>query len=168
MAIGESLRFMNLDSFGVHRIAHDLGVWDTGELKPGTEKLRPFEAGMHPFHCVLHPEMRGEVDIPVSLYTDRHLEKKRKRKRGQKPKKPPVRYDVIAIWAFGPPEAGSVFDVERRIKGAADWTRIRTGTETTGSEWIAAKRRIVYEVRARLRAGDVATGWSPVAEVRVP
>jgi len=163
MAVGEFASFKNADSFERHSVADATGAWSVGELAPGASALREFEAGTHRFLCTFHPStMRGELAIAPYVYVDRVRVPRRKGRR--KPKRR-FTYEVVAVWAFSEPAAGTAYDVERRQGGGA-WRRWRTGTRTTGGDFRFGSRRTPWEVRDRVRRADdaaKATEWSPAA-----
>lgn len=64
--VGDTLLFAN-DDLTEHTATSDPGVvpsWDTGEIAPGSSASVSFPiAGAFPFHCAIHPHMRGVVMV---------------------------------------------------------------------------------------------------------
>jgi plastocyanin len=62
---GDSVRWMQTGSF--HTVTSRAGSperFDSGQLGTGEEFLRAFpNAGRYPYHCTIHPEMRGVVQV---------------------------------------------------------------------------------------------------------
>jgi plastocyanin len=60
---GDTVRWMN-DSIRVHTVTADDGTWGSGRL-PGQDMFtHHFDAvGVATYYCMLHPFMRGEVDV---------------------------------------------------------------------------------------------------------
>jgi len=62
---GDSVRWMQTGSF--HTVTSRAGSperFDSGTLSTGQEFLRGFPvAGRYPYHCTIHPEMRGVVQV---------------------------------------------------------------------------------------------------------
>ena len=56
-------------------------------------------------------------------------------------------------------------DVERRRNNGAWTSCTRSGTTKAAGDFKAGKRKTLWDVRARLRRGGAATGWSPVARI---
>lgn len=63
VAKGTTVTWTNNDGV-VHTSTSDSGVWDTGDIAPGTSKTTVFgTAGTFPFHCVHHYMMTGAVVV---------------------------------------------------------------------------------------------------------
>jgi len=62
---GDSVRWMQTGSFHtVTSLAGSPERFDSGSLATGEEFLRAFPAaGRYPYHCTIHPEMRGVVQV---------------------------------------------------------------------------------------------------------
>ena len=61
---GDTVRWMN-NSVRVHTVTSDDGAWASGRLLPGdaTFTHRFDTVGASTYYCLLHPSMRGEVDV---------------------------------------------------------------------------------------------------------
>jgi plastocyanin len=60
---GETVRWTNV-SPRLHTVTSDDGLFGTDELLPGATFAQRFDApGAYAYHCTLHPEMTGEVDV---------------------------------------------------------------------------------------------------------
>lgn len=60
---GETVTWSN-GSPRVHTVTSDSGLFDSGELVPGTAFTRGFDApGAYAYHCTIHAGMVGEVDV---------------------------------------------------------------------------------------------------------
>ena len=59
---GAKVRFTN--SSGMTHTATDKGVFDTGDIRPGTTAVvRLRRKGAFPYHCLIHPFMRGKIIV---------------------------------------------------------------------------------------------------------
>jgi plastocyanin len=188
VAVGDVVRWRNTDFLVPHTATENHKLWDLGGsygatplsppgFGPGTTVSRPFEAGSQSYYCVVHPQpMKGRIDVPVTLGLTTvkalvRVKVRLKRKPGQR--KARYRYKrvrrnvklVQALWAPAPPQGGLVMDVERRAGASKAWRPFATATTTIGGVFKAGKKGTVWEVRGRLRKGDVSTGWSPVARI---
>jgi plastocyanin len=176
VAVGDTVRWTNTDFLVPHTATEDHDLWDLAGsygatpvnpagFGPGTSVQRVFEAGTAAYYCRVHPtQMRGVVAVPVTL----GLAKRRVKVNGAR-KSRLVTY-VSATWASAAPVAGEAFDVQVR-RGLGPWRAARTGTTQTNALIRAGRRGTVTHVRARLRKADnadVATGWSPDAQITAP
>jgi plastocyanin len=60
---GETVEWSNV-SPRVHTVTSDAGLFGSDELLPGAVFAQRFDApGAYAYHCTLHPEMTGEVDV---------------------------------------------------------------------------------------------------------
>jgi plastocyanin len=60
---GETVAWSNV-SPRVHTVTSDAGLFGTDELLPGTVFAQRFDAlGAYAYHCTIHPEMTGEIDV---------------------------------------------------------------------------------------------------------
>ena len=60
---GETVQWTNV-SPRVHTVTSDTGLFDAGQLAPGGVFGQRFDAaGTFAYHCAIHPEMTGEVDV---------------------------------------------------------------------------------------------------------
>jgi plastocyanin len=60
---GETVAWSNV-SPRVHTVTAGAGLFDSGELLPGAGFAQRFDApGAYAYHCTIHPEMTGEVDV---------------------------------------------------------------------------------------------------------
>lgn len=187
VAVGEVVSWRNTDFLVPHTATENHKLWDLGGtygqtplnppgFGPGATVSRAFEAGSQSYYCVVHPQpMQGRIDVPVTLSTTTakvrvRVKVKLKRKRGQR--KPRYRYKrvrrnvkfVVARWAPAPLTGGLVMDVQRR-RNNGPWTAYATGTTKAIGDFEAGKRKTLWDVRARLRRGSNATGWSPAVRI---
>ena len=58
----ESVTFVNHEST-VHTATADGGAFDSGNLDEGEEYEVELPAGSYPYHCTLHPNMRGTIVV---------------------------------------------------------------------------------------------------------
>jgi plastocyanin len=158
---GQQVRWTNTDDSVPHTATENHQLWDlTGTyglpgnygFGPGESRQRRFEAGTHRYFCKVHPEaMKGVVAVPVALSV-----RKARRK-------------IVAFWAAGAPKAGQVYDVQIK-RGKGKWKSFRSGTrENMGRKQVEGKES-TWRFRARLRKANdrsAATGWSPVAKVKL-
>jgi plastocyanin len=67
--VGDAVTWMN-DSVRTHTVTADDASFDSGRLGPSETFTRAFPApGQLPYHCILHPFIRGEVDVHRLLLT---------------------------------------------------------------------------------------------------
>jgi plastocyanin len=67
--VGDAVTWTN-DSVRTHTVTADDGSFDSGRFGPEQTFTRAFPAPGHlPYHCVLHPFIRGEVDVHRLLLT---------------------------------------------------------------------------------------------------
>jgi plastocyanin len=60
---GETVQWTNV-SPRVHTVTSDVGLFGTDELLPGAVFAQRFDApGAYAYHCTIHPQMTGEVDV---------------------------------------------------------------------------------------------------------
>jgi plastocyanin len=60
---GESVEWSNV-SPRTHTVTSDAGLFDSGELSVGATFTRRFDdVGTFAYHCTIHPQMTGEVDV---------------------------------------------------------------------------------------------------------
>jgi plastocyanin len=60
---GETVEWTN-GSPRVHTVTSDAGVFGTGDLQPGAVFAQRFDVpGAYAYHCTIHPQMTGEVDV---------------------------------------------------------------------------------------------------------
>ncbi|HEX7291956.1 MAG TPA: cupredoxin domain-containing protein [Conexibacter sp.] len=60
---GETVQWTNV-SPRVHTVTSDAGLFRTDELLPGAVFAQRFDApGSYAYHCTIHPEMTGEIDV---------------------------------------------------------------------------------------------------------
>ena len=60
---GDTVQWMN-DSERTHTVTANDGSFDSGELGGGAMFARTFtDLGPHPYHCTIHPDMTGEIDV---------------------------------------------------------------------------------------------------------
>jgi plastocyanin len=67
--VGDSVRWTN-DSVRAHTVTADDGSFDSGRLGPDAVFSRAFAgAGDFPYHCIIHPFIRGDVRVSRLLLT---------------------------------------------------------------------------------------------------
>jgi plastocyanin len=67
--VGDTVRWMN-DSVRAHTVTADDGSFDSGRLGPDAMFSRAFAAdGDIPYHCIIHPFIRGDVRVSHLLLT---------------------------------------------------------------------------------------------------
>jgi plastocyanin len=63
LTVGQSVTFTNADGVG-HTLTLDDGTCDTGTIAGGASGTLQFNAaGSYPFHCAIHPTMKGTVEV---------------------------------------------------------------------------------------------------------
>ena len=155
VAQGESVSWTN---FG--QVVHD-SVDDSGlELfstdiaaPPDTVSIGPLPgAGRYVYYCTFHPEMRGRLDVPVTV-------SRATVGRGG---------EVTVRWARRQPPGDLVFDVQRRRPGTSAFAPWRTGIGADATRWWPNVRG-TWTIRARVRNADTgeASAWSAPTPLRV-
>jgi len=67
--LGDTVTWTN-DSVRTHTVTADDGSFDSGRVIPSTTYTRTFAAlGDNPYHCVIHPFIRGDVEVERLLLT---------------------------------------------------------------------------------------------------
>ena len=147
------MRWTNTDYLVPHTATEDHRLFDlTGTygqtplsppgFGPGDARERVFEAGTFAYFCEVHPvQMRGVVSVAPEV---KRVKKQR----------------LLVRWAAGPPAAGQVFDVERRVSGT--WIRVRDGVSKPSAKFAGKTGKF----RARLRSATdpaLAAEFSPPA-----
>ena len=156
---GDVVRFRNANGLATHQPAEQNGLWGLS-VTPGSQADRTMEAGTHLIICRLHPGlMQATIRVSPVIAVTRRVVRRRDR-RGRLRSRRVVRTAAVR-WAVAAPAAGQAFDVERRRQGGA-WESLRSATSTTDASFTVAAGD-AWQVRARLRGGDVAGAWSPVA-----
>jgi plastocyanin len=156
---GDVVRFRNANGLATHQPAEQNGLWALS-VPPGAQVERTMEAGTHLIICRLHPNlMRATIRVsPVVMVTRRVV--RRRDRRGRLRSRRIVR-TATARWAVAAPAAGQAYDVERRRQGGV-WETLRSATASTDASF-SVRAGDAWQVRARLRGGDVTGAWSPVA-----
>ncbi len=156
---GDVVRFRNANGLATHQPAEQNGLWGLS-VTPGSQVDRTMEAGTHLIICRLHPGlMQATIRVSPVVSVTRRVVRRRDR-RGRLRSRRVVRTAAVR-WAVAAPAAGQAFDVERRRQGGA-WESLRSATTSTDASFTVAAGD-AWQVRARLRGGDVAGAWSPVA-----
>ena len=63
LTVGQAVTFSNADGVG-HTVTLDDGKCDTGTIAGGASATLQFnQAGSYPFHCNIHPTMKGTVEV---------------------------------------------------------------------------------------------------------
>ena len=178
--LGDEVAWTNTDFVAPHTATENHGLWNlTGTygatplnppgFGPGVVMRRSFEAGVHRYYCIVHPQpMRGTITVAPDASVERSRRRVKVKRRGRR--KPRTRivtsYRVSGVWATAAAADGLAFDVDRRPAGG-DWARWLTATRDPRGSF-AAKKGANWEIRARLRKADreeLATDWSPAASV---
>ena len=113
-----------------------MDLFDSGVVHAGGPSLSYIyrAAGAYAFVCTLHPEMSGQVRVPITAAPPQ----------GGRARRFTVR------WAAGVAEGGSVYDVQlRRPEGP--WLRWVWGTTTPWTRFVSDAGRGSYRFRARMR-----------------
>jgi plastocyanin len=156
---GDVVRFRNANGLATHQPTERNGLWGLS-VPPGAEAERTMEAGTHLIICRLHPGlMQATIRVSPVVAVTRRVVRRRDR-RGRLRSRRVVRTAAVR-WAIAAPAAGQAFDVERRRQGGA-WESLRSATSSTDASFPVAAGD-AWQVRARLRGGDVVGAWSPVA-----
>jgi plastocyanin len=67
--LGDSVTWSN-DSVRTHTVTADDGTYDSGRIVPSATYSRTFTAlGDSPYHCIIHPFIRGDVEVNRLLLT---------------------------------------------------------------------------------------------------
>ncbi len=152
---GQTVEFTN---FG--QVAHDardgtgLDLFSTDYLEaPETETIGPLPgAGGYRYYCTFHPEMVGQVRVPVRVSRTQS----------------PAGSRVTVRWAAGRAPTGLVFDVQRRRPGTGRFVDWRSGvTAAAAPFWPSARGQWAIRARVRQEAGDASSAWSPARAIRV-
>jgi plastocyanin len=62
IGVGTRVRFVN--SSDMTHTATDEGAFDTGDIRPGRRAVVAFRRkGVFPYHCAIHPFMRGKIVV---------------------------------------------------------------------------------------------------------
>jgi plastocyanin len=158
LVAGDVVRFRNANGLATHQPAERNGLWGLS-VPPGAEAERTMEAGTHLIVCRLHPVlMQATIRVSPVVTVTRRVVRRRDR-RGRLRSRRVVRTATVR-WAVAAPAAGQAFDVERRRQGGA-WESLRSATSSTDASFSVAAGD-AWQVRARLRGGDVVGAWSPV------
>jgi plastocyanin len=66
---GGSIQWHNAETTLSHTATSDVGLWTTTTLTPGTTSTaKVFKAaGVHAYHCKIHPFMHGKVRVPIEV-----------------------------------------------------------------------------------------------------
>jgi plastocyanin len=156
---GDVVRFRNANGLATHQPAERNGLWALS-VAPGAQAERTMEAGTHLIVCLLHPGlMQATIRVSPVVTVTRRVVRRRDR-RGRLRSRRIVR-TATARWAVAIPAAGQSYDVERRRQGGG-WEPLRSATTSTDASF-SVQPGDAWQVRARLRGGDVAGAWSPVA-----
>jgi plastocyanin len=152
---GESVIWTNSGTHA-HTATQDgpLALWDTGRIAPGSfgevDQGVVLAAGSYPYHCTIHPSMRGVVKVPLGIAPSAGST-------GTK----------FTLTLSGGVQTGYAYDVEERV-GAGVWSSYKNEVDTTTISF-ETKTAGTYYFRSRLhRISDGATsGWSPSRSVSV-
>ncbi|MGY2704047.1 plastocyanin/azurin family copper-binding protein [Nocardioides sp. HB32] len=138
--LGATLTWSFPDSIA-HTTTSTQGFWNSGPKSGGASYQRTFgSAGTYPYHCTIHPEMRGSIRVPVSRSGS-------------------TSSGWTLRWATG---SGATYDVQVR-KGHRAWKALKNDTSATSASF---HRVGTWSVRARTQIGSSTSGWSPAVKVR--
>lgn len=155
---GDVVRFRNANALATHEPTERVGLWGLS-VPPGAQAERTLEAGTHHIICRLHPGlMQATIRVSPVVTVTRRVVRRRDR-RGRLRSRRVIRTAAVR-WALAAPAPGQAFDVERRRQGGA-WESLRSATTSTDVSF-PVRPGDAWQVRARLRGGDVAGAWSPV------
>jgi plastocyanin len=156
---GDVVRFRNANGLATHQPAERNGLWGLS-VPPGAEAERTMEAGTHLIICRLHPGlMQATIRVSPVVAVTRRVVRRRDR-RGRLRSRRVIRTATVR-WAVAGPATGQAFDIERRRQGGG-WESLRSATSSTDASFSVAAGD-AWQVRARLRSGDVVGAWSPIA-----
>lgn len=132
-----------------------LNFWDTGTFGQGVTRGFTFNvAGGYAYHCVVHPNMQGTVNVRMVV----------------SPSSGTVNSTVFTIrWANASIPSGFNADIQFRRNGGA-WTGIlanRTGTQVMAQGMIGTPG--TYDLRARVQrtSNGAASAYSPPVTLTV-
>ena len=146
VALGQRVTWTFQDAAS-HTSTSDQGFWDSGTRSGGAAYSRLFtSAGTFPYHCTLHPMMRGKVAVPV-------------RATGS----PSTGWTLR--WSTKKGKGGVTFVVQTR-RGSGTWQPLVTAATAASTKFGPAKAGS-YSVRARTVKGGSRSGWSPTTTVPV-
>jgi plastocyanin len=170
---GETVEWSN-DSVRNHTVTADGGAFDSGTLPVGGGFTRMFEeAGSFPYHCQLHPSIRGEVDVHEIL-----LEPPAQAAQGGQPfpiagraALPPgtpvsIEADDGAGGEFRPVagtavEPGGTFNASVRPDRSARYRAVAGGAESPAIQLLVLDHEITASVRHGRRMSAVAGRVTP-------
>ncbi len=131
----------------------DLGLYDSGDVEGGGPSFSYtfVAAGVFPFYCVFHPEMRGRVHVPMRVAPGRGS-------RGTTFK---------VVWASIAASAGHAYDVQIRRPGQR-WASFLDLTAVPSTSF-SPHARGTFRFRARLHdtIADTTSDWSDPAYLEV-
>jgi len=132
-----------------HSSTSTQGFWDSGLRSQGGTFTRTFDSsGSYAYRCTPHSDMRGMVRVPLGATGSA----------GQ---------GYTLRWATDTGSGGTTYDVQVRRPGATKWTNLRSATVKPTTRFNPAVSG-TYGVRARTNnGGGGASGYSPVASVRI-
>lgn len=140
--MGSTVVWRNLDSVA-HTSTSSQGFWSSPHIAPGGSWARRFyQAGTFAYHCAIHTEMRGRVNVPMRAVA---------RTGGG-----------VLIWSL----AHGRFDVQEQRPGSTVWVTYRSAT-TALSATFTTRHLGRYRFRARTHSASAVSGWSPAATLTV-
>ena len=139
----------DFDTAGVHHTAtddSDLMLYDSGDVAGGgpSFSFTFVAAGVYPFYCIFHPEMRGRVRVPMRVAPAR----------GRKG----TTFKVV--WASVDASTGDAYDVQVRRPGHR-WASFLAFTAVPSTSF-SPHARGTFRFRARLHdtIADTTSDWS--------
>jgi plastocyanin len=152
---GESIIWTNTGTHA-HTATQDapLSFWNTGRIGPGgfgeVDQGILLAAGTYPYHCTIHPDMRGVVRVPLGATPSSGTTSTR-----------------FTLTLSGGVQSGYSYDVQE-LQSDGVWTDYAWGVSQT-SITFKTKTAGTYGFRSRLhRVSDGATsGWSAKATITV-
>lgn len=124
----------------------DLELYDSGDVAGGGPSFSYtfVAAGVYPFYCIFHPEMRGRVRVPMRLA----------------PARGPKGTTFKVAWASVAASIGDAYDVQIRRPGQR-WTSFQSVTAIPSTSFTPHARG-TFRFRARLHdtTADTTSDWS--------
>lgn len=146
---GETVQWQFQDNT-THTVTENapMGLFDSDKKSLGDTFSFIFRsAGIYPYHCEIHSNMRGSVQVPIQVA----------------PATGGSATSFTITWSSAPAAAGYVFDVQIKRPGARSFTKWKTGLTARSSSFKPAAGPGKYSFRARLRktSNNAASLYSP-------
>ncbi len=191
---GESVQWTNV-SPRVHTVTSDAGLFGTDELLPGAVFAQRFDGpGSYAYHCTLHPEMTGTVDVrrvilgplPTALVAQGTRVEVEGRAASSQPVEVQrsIRGGAFATVATALPQADGSWRTTVAAEASADYRAVLGGDVSQTRRLLVSIRRVLLR---RTRSGVAVTvtptvpyaqvmlqadlrerfGWWPIARARL-